>query len=250
MKCRYCNGEIGLEQKFCPYCGRPNEESQRHSRDMERFSSRYSETEATVISKADRYARAVPRAILIILLLIASVVMYFVSENTYQIPENTRRRAAEKDPAAMCAVLDGYLEEGDYIAFASCFSFNGLRTYNSPFENYSDIYWCADNYKTFVLDVEKLYLHGNRENWLKYSASDDIRYLCQTLESFIETYERGKRDAEDPQHIVYLDDMRDNIMDMLHVYFGIDESEAESFLAMTDNRKASYMEEVLLDAQD
>ena len=46
MKCPYCGGEVGLEERFCSYCGRPNEQAQRHHQDMARFRKQYAETEA------------------------------------------------------------------------------------------------------------------------------------------------------------------------------------------------------------
>lgn len=36
---------------------------------------------------------------------------------------------------------------------------------------------------------------------------------------------------------------------MLHVYLGIDEQELAEFLTLSENRKAVYVEEVLLNAQ-
>ena len=37
-------------------------------------------------------------------------------------------------------------------------------------------------------------------------------------------------------------------MDLLRVYLGIEGEEAEDFLALSTNRKAAFLEEVLLDA--
>lgn len=35
MKCKYCGGNLTLEQAYCPHCGRPNEEAEQHVKDME-----------------------------------------------------------------------------------------------------------------------------------------------------------------------------------------------------------------------
>ena len=57
MKCRYCGGEVGLEEKTCPYCGRPNEQAVKHHQNMASFRRRYAETEAEVATKTRRYAQ-------------------------------------------------------------------------------------------------------------------------------------------------------------------------------------------------
>ena len=51
MKCPHCGGEVGLEEKFCPWCGKPNEQSVQHMEDMARFQASYRATEQSVEKK-------------------------------------------------------------------------------------------------------------------------------------------------------------------------------------------------------
>ena len=44
MKCKYCGNNLNIEDKFCPYCGRPNPFAQKHQEEMERYEKDYSET--------------------------------------------------------------------------------------------------------------------------------------------------------------------------------------------------------------
>lgn len=250
MKCRYCGGEVGLEQKFCPYCGNTNDQAVQHYTDMARFRGRYADTEAEVIKRSERYARIIPRTVLIVFLLIAAAAMYLVSENAYAFPEMMRRRAAERHPAAAVAALDEYLADGDYVSFASYISFNGIRTYNTAFERFRQVYWCSENYKDILLHTEQLFLHTDADYWEKYNASNDIRLLCQSLEYFFETYDRYREDPEAEEYAPYMDDMKNKVLDLLNVYLGIDETEADEFLAMTNNRKAAFIEEALLYAEN
>lgn len=249
MKCTYCGGEVGLEQKFCPYCGNVNEQAEQHYKDMASFRGRYADTEAEVTRRSDRYAKIIPRCVIIVVLLIATAAMYIFAENAYGLPELKRQRAAERDPEATISTLDAYLEEGDYIAFASYASFNGIRTYGTPFERYKHVYWGASYYKEIVLRLEKIFLQSERDDSMQYYASDDIRMLCQSLDYFMEIYDRGHDDPDTAAYAPYLEDMKDRTMELFHVYLGIDESIADEFLAMSDNRKAAYIEEVLLDAK-
>ena len=249
MKCKYCGAEVGLEEKFCSYCGQPNDQAIRHFQDMAHYHRRYAATEAAVVSKTNRYSQVILRAVLILVMLIATVVMAVVTENAYSLPEAMRSREAEKHPEQTCAVLDAYLESGNYRGFSSYISYNGIRTYGTVFEKYTNVSWCADAYARFVLRMEELFLQADREAWLKYSASSDIRWLCESLDDFFDDYESAQRNEESELYLRYIEDMKKTMGNMLHVYLGIDEQELAEFLALSENRKAVYVEEVLLNAQ-
>ena len=201
-----------------------------------------------MVGAAKRYAQIIPRVIVILLLLIVTVVMAVIAENAYAFPDRMRHRAAQKDAAGTVAVLEAYLAQQEYISLASYMEYNDIRTYNSAFEEYSDIRWAAQSYKDVMLRMESLFLHQDREKWANRGATDDIRMLCQSLESFFETLERKSWDSSEPVHQAHLDRMRDDVMDLLRVYLGIEGEEAEDFLALSTNRKAAFLEEVLLDA--
>ncbi|MBO4915421.1 MAG: zinc ribbon domain-containing protein [Oscillospiraceae bacterium] len=248
MKCPYCGGEVGLEERFCSYCGQPNEQAQRHHQDMAHFRKQYAATEADVVGKAERYAQTIPRVVVILILLIASVVMWAVSSDLSLYPEKTRRRAAERNPEPVIDQLEGYLAERNYMSFASYFEYNDLRTYNSPFEDYSDLCWCAVSYQDLIIQTEKLFLHSDTDSWIKYSASYDIQRLCQTIDSFIEYADRAEQTLENEAHLACVADMRANVMGVLRLYLGVGEDEAEEFLALSENRKAARVEEVILGA--
>jgi predicted amidophosphoribosyltransferase len=48
MKCKYCGGNLTLEQAYCPHCGRPNEEAAQHVKDMEHYKSNFEDTKSDV----------------------------------------------------------------------------------------------------------------------------------------------------------------------------------------------------------
>ena len=242
MKCPYCGGEIGLEDTSCPYCGRPNDQAVQHVLDMSRYRRRFAETESHVLGKAKNYSRIVPRVLVILVLVVACVVMAVVTENAYGMPWNSRRRAAEKDPAGTISVLESYLERDDYISFASTIEYNEIRVYSDPFSDYSRLYWCAWYYREFVIRMEHIFLQKDRAEWARNDASYDIRYLCQSITSFKESYDTAERD--DAPRMDDIRQMRTNMLNMLNVMFGFEDP--ETFFALTENRMAAAIEEVLL----
>ena len=48
----------------------------------------------------------------------------------------------------------------------------------------------------------------------------------------------------------YEEDMKQTLVSMLRVYLGIEEENLGEFLALSENRKAAVVEEVLLHAQE
>ena len=250
MKCKYCGAEVGLEENFCSYCGRPNEQALRHTRDMASYHRRYAATEAAVVSKTKHFSQIILLAVLILIILIATIVMYMVTENAYSIPETMRRREAERNPLQTTAVLNSYLENRDYRGFSSYMMYNGIRTYGTVFEAYSHISYCADYYADCVLRLEHLFLYTDREAWLKYNASSDIRWLCQSLDNFFHEYDTAQQREESVLFLPYEEDMKQTLVSMLRVYLGIEEENLGEFLALSENRKAAVVEEVLLHAQE
>ena len=248
MKCKYCGGEVGLEESVCPYCGKPNDQAVRHHREMASFRRRYAETEAAVVGKADHYARIVPRLLIILLLLITAVVTYAISENTYGYPEALRRSRAERNPQPIMETLDKCLEDRDYIAFSSWLTYHSIRCYNGPFEGYEDLQWTAEYYKDFVLAAECVFLHGELDEWEKENTGYELRRLCQNLERFLETEERALRNVEKEEHREALENMSSDVMEMMRVFFGLDGEKLEEFLTFSEARKTAYLEGVMQDA--
>ena len=44
MKCKYCGGDVSLDDHFCQHCGRPVDQAQRHQKEMEQFETEFEET--------------------------------------------------------------------------------------------------------------------------------------------------------------------------------------------------------------
>ena len=44
MKCKYCGGDVTLNDHFCPNCGRPVDQAQRHQKEMREYETEFEET--------------------------------------------------------------------------------------------------------------------------------------------------------------------------------------------------------------
>lgn len=248
MKCPHCGGEVGLEDKFCPWCGRPNEQAIQHHEDMARFQAAWRETEQTVETKTKHVVRVLPRLIVILALLIISVVSVIIGSQAWEFSDYVRRRSAERNPAEVRATLDGYLEQRDYKSFYSYTELYDLRFYNSPFEEYSNIHSCVMAYHTFLSRLEEIFVRRDMEKWLEDRASFDIRYLSSAIKEFFDELKYLQRRDPTEKDLACMEDMRQTAEGMIRVFLGMDSEQLQEFLNMTENRQAVYLEEVITGA--
>ena len=73
MKCKYCGGNLTLEQAYCPHCGRPNEEAAQHVKDMEHYKSNFEDTKSDVYEVAEKNTEIMSHMIIITVLVILCV---------------------------------------------------------------------------------------------------------------------------------------------------------------------------------
>lgn len=248
MKCPHCGGEIGLEDRECPFCGRLNEQSAQHSRDMAHFKKRYLETEAAVEGKNRRLSQILPRTIVFCVLLVASIACLLIGQGAWGFPMSARKKAALRDPAATCAKMDAYLAQGDYIAFDSFMDWNNISTYsNEAFRPYYFTNLCAGEYAEVIRSMETIFLRRDYDSWTQkpYYDGGEFRILCLRLENFYEAIDQAMQEETDSRFLGYISDMEQTVNSMLAVYFGIDGDELEEFLGMGVNQQTVYLEEVL-----
>ena len=99
-----------------------------------------------------------------------------------------------------------------------------------------------------MIAMERVFLHGELDDWEKENTGYELQRICQNLEYFLETVERESRNVETEDHRVALENMHSDVMEMLQVFFGLDGEELEQFLVFSEARKTAYLEGVLLDA--
>ena len=81
MKCKYCGGNLTLEQAYCPHCGRPNEEAAQHVKDMEHYKSNFEDTKSDVYEVTEKNTEIMSHMIIITVLVILCVVVFVVMKN-------------------------------------------------------------------------------------------------------------------------------------------------------------------------
>ena len=241
MKCKYCGGEIRLEDMVCPFCGRPNEEAAQHASDMQRYQYEFQRTKQSVEEKAGRSAAKTAKVAVIAVLLMLIGVNIFLQMQSSSIVWDLERKAAAKKAPGYAPDLAAYLDEGDYIGFVSFIYAKHIDCYNGPFEKYYPLYRISSQFKYAVEQIERLLYRK------QYGGnSSAVKYLAEYINSFYEAldpsdyeYYEGYDTEETARHI---EAMKDDMAALLETYVGLTKEEAESMDTLTAGGRTVLIE--------
>ena len=74
MKCKYCGSNLGIEDEFCPYCGKVNKKAAKYLAEKNKYLNEYEQTK-TEVKKKSISAGRMGRLIVIGLMLVAILFM-------------------------------------------------------------------------------------------------------------------------------------------------------------------------------
>ncbi len=246
MKCEYCNGNLSLEDEYCPHCGKPNKHARKHIDDMRRFQGEFEDTKRYVRDKTIGYTEITVRVVILSILIVLILVFFAVGANAWEINREIKKKSAEKKFEEYSLVLDGYLEDGDYLEFNTFCETKGLYTYDSVYrEKYGEIinacFRYADAYKALF-------------DFAGFDEDDSVSYVTEmtgdALDFFYKYYLNENlfytdREEEPEQYRRALDGMERNIELILSVYCGFTQEEAAAFPEMSKARRNILLEEKL-----
>ena len=99
MKCKYCGGEISLEDVKCPYCGRENEEAVQHIKDMQYYQGEFEKAKHKVYHESGQAAAITVRVIICALLVIFSILLLVLGGNAYSFIYSVQSKNADAHAA-------------------------------------------------------------------------------------------------------------------------------------------------------
>ena len=71
MKCPHCGAQIGLEEKYCPFCGLPNEFARKHQEDMDRYEQEF-QHQGCFPDSSSSCASALPNPVMLLIIIVFS----------------------------------------------------------------------------------------------------------------------------------------------------------------------------------
>ncbi len=246
MKCENCGGNLSLEELVCPHCGTINKHAQQHVHDMNRFKGDYEDTKSNVYKVTRNYAGITVRAAIIAGLVILTVVFGVIASESYSIHRAIKEGRAERNVKATCAILDGYLEEEDYLGFSTYVYVNCIDTYDSSFEKYAPIERAASQYSYAYQYL--MQLHESLQKNDEYDTPERyLEMLCDQLNYFYDgldleeySYYKGAVCEENRQ---ILERMEETLQILLRTYCGLTEEEAASLKSLSTAKRMVLLEE-------
>ena len=246
MKCKYCGGDVSLDDHFCQHCGRPVDQAQRHQMEMEQYETEFEETRQEALEKisvAGGGGFPVGIRLAIIGVLIAALVFMFANFDPYTVHERKEQRAAKKNYDAYIAQMEDYLENRDYATF-SAFCRKHQLDYNKDYRNYRTIINAAMYYNSIYRALQELaFMTKDRA---------DRGYYVKELSKYVNNFYEGVGDdryldrEEDPERVQEVTgEMEADLKVLFERYLGLSKEAVDSLRELTQSKRTVLIEQAL-----
>ena len=249
MKCKYCGGNLTLEQAYCPHWGRPNEEAAEHVKDMEHYKSNFEDTKSDVYEVAEKNTEIMSHMIIITVLVILCVVVFVVSARSWSIHRGLLQFDAGIRQGSYMKQMEQYLEDEDYIGLSAFCDRHYIRPYssNNSYEKYQLLMEASGAYRYFYESLMKAVTINSGNVSILPGLYEDISDYYEQLERILHPVDndyRAKqyRELPEEQKEAILR-MEENVKALLQTYFDMTPEEAENFGTMSNAQKILFLEE-------
>ncbi len=243
MKCTSCGAEIGLTDSVCPHCGRVLTETAGHRKDKKKYGSDSEKTKKKITGIIGENIPIVVSAIVMLLLMIAIGIAVYVKGNAYHFKEDALRRESVKNYEEYSALIQDYLDAGDYTGFAAFKEYHNIAEWEEPYEKLDLLWDMAKKYTDLVYTVESSVMYGPEARI--YSPDDNIKDCHSAIWRFYSEFDNSLSNIEADPYRDYIYDMRKKADIILEVYLGMDENRREAYFAGSEFEQKAYLEEVL-----
>ena len=134
MKCPHCGAQIGLEEKYCPFCGLPNEFARKHQEDMDRYEQEFQQTQSEVYQKTRHFTSlTVP----------LNIVSFVFVAKSWDIGSGLQKQQIHSHLSKHQENIDTYIQNGDFCGLSYYYSQNSLY-YEDAFDKYNALISASD----------------------------------------------------------------------------------------------------------
>ncbi len=205
MKCEHCGAPIGLEDKFCAYCGAPNPHALKHQADMEHYEREFQKTQTEVMKSTGRMARISSNLIILAILVILNIGAFFFAVKAPDLAWDAREKAQEKRADEYRADLEELIEAKEYLKLYSYYNSNHISAVDSLYD-YSAVCRAAGCYQNIYTTLcgRKNLGYGSIYSNLSGLSDYDVEYLASEVERLyaIENEYYGAKISERDQAVI------------------------------------------------
>lgn len=245
MKCKYCGGDVTLNDHFCPSCGRPVDQAQRHQKEMREYETEFEETKQQAMNELAANSgggTAVGIRLFIIAALVVLIFWMFINLDGYNMNQKREKKAANKNYKAYVEQIEQYLADRDYTQL-SVFVDKHELDMNDKYDDFRWIFYGARDYKNiFEALLETAYIgKDTRDLYYAERLSDYVNQFYEDILS--DSYTRL---SEDPgkTEAVY-NEMEADLAVLLQKYLSLTKEETDSMRGLTKSRRTVLIEQAL-----
>lgn len=243
MKCPNCGGQMGLEDAFCPYCNTPNDMAKKHQSDMAHYREEYQRTQDSVMRETSFMRQHGSWLAIVAVLLAAMVAGVILQVCAWDIGYSIRTSNVERSAAEDWAVMDAYLEQGEYGKFAGYYDANDI---NLGYENpYSGLHSAAIAY-TDILQYATAVNDPSSYSFRPEYVSSTCEYVAEYLNRVYTLEQQYSYDLDrylPADKRVYLEDIRERTAVISKAYFGLTDEDIEEIPNISVRKLARIIEE-------
>ncbi len=240
MKCKYCGSNLGIEDEYCPYCGKLNDQAAGHQAVMKEYRDEYEKTKSDVKVKsrlAGRTGRLVVIGAMLVVIAAMGVSIGVNSdvENREQKKQNRVAKEVESKADSISATLKELEDNRDYLGM-SYYSLNYRLRSEEKYSDYSRVFTAAIDYNAIYDDI--INILAGFEGYENETDKD----RCYNIAIYISdwnSYVGGEFWNDSPSspmhaggHGEFLKDAKKDTQDMVQVYFDLTDEEAASMWTM------------------
>ena len=245
MKCEYCGNNLQIEDKVCPFCGKPNPFAKQHQKEMDRFSRKFEKTRADVLEQSARFNRKTVRITILAVLVALCAVLAFLCARADDIRYDRQERAVERKAPQIRAAVDEMMEAGDPCGLYRYVSVNHY-SYTDALREYDAVISVSMYYDHFYEYLMTLNAKKQDPSRYKYSTEEDLlENLSNSIHRIHENMQENKYHPEmhSAEKMAFMEGVCDNVKVMLRGYLHLTEEEAEQVFTLSAARLNVMLEE-------
>ncbi len=238
MKCKFCGSNLGIEDEFCPHCGKPNDQFEGNRREMKEYKKELEDTKKEAKASSKKNSRL--GRIIVIGVLASIIIAMLIGIHNYSdfdIRERNKNKRIDDYVSAHKDEIDATLtkleDDRDYLAIDYLVLNYRLRS-NSDYSEYNKVFTSSIMYRAVHDDILNI-----MDGFDGYDAKKDKDW-CDNIAMYLLDYDvYVQPEYFDPNssihatgHAAYIKDCRMAIQDMVQVYFDLTNDQAHDMWLM------------------
>ena len=242
MKCPHCGSPIRLEDKYCSYCGLPNDLAAQHQKDMNRYQKKFNQTRSEVLDSTRRTRKKIGSFVVLAVMSLLIILSFQAEEYAWDLGTYIQKLQIQSHKQQHVSAIEQFIEEQDPLGLADYYERYSLYL-NDDFHCYYAVQ-SASSYFGNVFQYISEYLTLSDSYDSDYSGRF-LRYTVEYLNNIFQVEESFDYDTDQffsSNRLEYIHAVQEDAKALLICYFGLTAEEADSFADLSASRQYELLE--------